>query len=318
MRFSIIVPVYNAAPWLETCVRSVRAQTYADWELIMVDDGSSDDSPAIADALVSLEPRMRAVCQDHLGQYAARRRGIELAQGAYLLFLDSDDTIEPTALAQMDEVLRKMEPDLLLFTGKIIQAGTDTGRRFGVLKAAQGPVEICTLRKSLLQGNDLNSLCIKAFRRTLFVPNEAPSFCCGYGEDKAMLLEPVTRAKSVWYLPQPLYCYHHHPKSTMHSYGMDDIEDLLGGALYDRLEEYAVRWGLRDRHSRRAIAQQYLRTYLTVYYGLRRGCGDAEARRKLRHYPWGCLLRWRYFPAALAPGLRMKERLGLAGALLRL
>lgn len=91
---SIVVPVYNVAPWLERCLSSLSRQTCAQIEIICIDDGSTDDSLAILETYASREPRLRVLKQPNSGVSTARNRGIELAQGRYIAFVDADDTVE--------------------------------------------------------------------------------------------------------------------------------------------------------------------------------------------------------------------------------
>lgn len=91
---SVIVPAYNAVGWLARCVDSVLGQTYANVEIVIVDDGSSDGTARIADACAAADPRVRAVHQSNKGLSGARNTGIEHARGDKLYFLDSDDFID--------------------------------------------------------------------------------------------------------------------------------------------------------------------------------------------------------------------------------
>lgn len=91
MKASIIIPVYNTAPYLEQCVESVLQQTYTNFELILVDDGSTDTSPDLCDRLAKSDERIRVIHQANGGSSKARNAGIKFAEGDVILFLDSDD-----------------------------------------------------------------------------------------------------------------------------------------------------------------------------------------------------------------------------------
>lgn len=97
---SIIVPVYNEQDWLDRCVQSVRAQTFESWELLLVDDGSTDATGGICDRWANLDARIRVFHNQNRGWSAARNFGIEHATGSYAMFLDGDDYLEPEALAE--------------------------------------------------------------------------------------------------------------------------------------------------------------------------------------------------------------------------
>lgn len=98
---SVVVPVYRVEKYLDKCVSSICAQTFADFELILVDDGSPDNCPPLCDAWAQKDPRIRVIHQKNGGLSAARNAGIEAALGQYLLFIDSDDYIEPDMLRQL-------------------------------------------------------------------------------------------------------------------------------------------------------------------------------------------------------------------------
>jgi len=94
MKVSVIVPVFNSEKYIAKCIESILAQTYADWELILVDDGSTDNSLRIIREYESKDNRIRVFCQNHAGAGMARNLGIKNATGEYIVFVDSDDTIE--------------------------------------------------------------------------------------------------------------------------------------------------------------------------------------------------------------------------------
>ena len=123
MKLSIIVPIYNVAPYLRKCVDSLLAQDISDYEIILVDDGSTDDSGAIADELVhafSLSPlasrlQLRVIHQSNAGLSAARNTGIAAAIGDYIMFVDSDDYLQPNVLGTLMEQVGRDNLDVLRF-----------------------------------------------------------------------------------------------------------------------------------------------------------------------------------------------------------
>lgn len=95
---SVIVPVYKVEAYLSACVNSILAQTYTDFELILVDDGSPDNCGAICDAYAEQDPRVRVIHQKNQGLSGARNSGMDIAEGEYLTFVDSDDLVAPQYL----------------------------------------------------------------------------------------------------------------------------------------------------------------------------------------------------------------------------
>jgi len=98
---SIIVPVYRAQAYLYSCIDSILSQTYQNFELILVDDGSPDSCGEICEEYAARDRRVRVIHQDNKGQAAARNHGLKIAQGTWICFVDSDDLIHP----QMIETL---------------------------------------------------------------------------------------------------------------------------------------------------------------------------------------------------------------------
>ncbi|MBQ9285530.1 MAG: glycosyltransferase family 2 protein [Bacteroidaceae bacterium] len=111
MLLSVIIPVYKVEPYLRECIDSVLAQSYTNLEVILVDDGSPDACPAICDEYVSQDARVKVIHQTNQGLSAARNAGIEVAQGSYIAFVDSDDYISPTYFEAAMEQFAK-EPSL--------------------------------------------------------------------------------------------------------------------------------------------------------------------------------------------------------------
>ena len=105
---SVVVPCYNAAPWLEATIKSVRAQTWRRYEIILVDDGSNDGSGGIADRLAG--PDLKVVHQKNAGQCAALNHGLRLAQGEFIQFLDADDVLAPDKLTVQMQRLHDTAP----------------------------------------------------------------------------------------------------------------------------------------------------------------------------------------------------------------
>lgn len=119
MKLSIIVPIYNVAAYLRKCVDSMLVQDISDYEIILVDDGSTDDSGAIADEIVKEaignSPTLRVIHQSNAGLSAARNTGIAAATGDYILFVDSDDYLQPNVLGALMEQVERDNLDVLRF-----------------------------------------------------------------------------------------------------------------------------------------------------------------------------------------------------------
>lgn len=108
---SVIVPVYNVADYLPECMESILRQDHTQLEVILIDDGSTDDSGAICDQYAARDHRVRVIHQKNAGAAAAKNAGLRIATGAYLAFADSDDYLEPDAYSHMLEMIRQSQAD---------------------------------------------------------------------------------------------------------------------------------------------------------------------------------------------------------------
>ena len=117
---SVIVPVYQVEAYLPRCVDSILAQTYTDYELILVNDGTKDGCPAIMEAYAQKDARIRLVHKENGGLSSARNAGLDLAKGRFIAFVDSDDYIEPTLLEDTVRAALETGADQVLFNYRIV------------------------------------------------------------------------------------------------------------------------------------------------------------------------------------------------------
>ena len=113
MLFSVIIPVYNVEKYLDACVQSVLDQDCSDYELILVDDGSTDRSGEICDEYEKKDNRVKVIHQENGGLSCARNTGIRAAKGDYLVFIDSDDWIDSNSLDAFEKIISKTHPEII-------------------------------------------------------------------------------------------------------------------------------------------------------------------------------------------------------------
>jgi glycosyltransferase involved in cell wall biosynthesis len=127
---TVIVPVYNVEAYLEKCVDSILAQTEPDFELLLVDDGSTDNSGALCDKLAQKDSRIQVIHQKNQGLGGARNTGIKAASGDWVLLVDSDDWIEPELLEKTLEAGLREEADLVMFGFRSVDEQGNTLQTF--------------------------------------------------------------------------------------------------------------------------------------------------------------------------------------------
>lgn len=112
--FSIIVPIYGVEKYLRNCLNSILNQTFHDYEVILVDDGSKDDSPKICDEFVSIDFRFKVIHKTNGGLVSARQAGVHLAKGKFIVCVDGDDWIGLNYLKSFAEIIIKHKPDVIV------------------------------------------------------------------------------------------------------------------------------------------------------------------------------------------------------------
>lgn len=125
MKFSIIIPVYNAAKYLRQCLDSVLAQTVHDWECVCVDDGSADGSEAMLEEFASKDRRFKIIHKANEGVAVARNVGLDAAKGEWITWLDADDEYAPWRLEEAIRIVEREDPDLIRFRTGFVIAGFD-------------------------------------------------------------------------------------------------------------------------------------------------------------------------------------------------
>ena len=208
---SVIVPVYNVEAYLCRCVDSILSQSYRELEVILVDDGSGDDSGRICDEYAAADPRVRVIHKENGGLSSARNRGLEAAKGDYLTFVDSDDWIEPESYGPMIGLLEQYDGDLVC------------GGRYDVDgKTGEKTLGLCPKKTERISGEEMagriflwdgcdSSACDKLYCRRLFGTLRYPEgkVC----EDVSVTYKIVLEAKAAVLWDKPFYNYYHRPGS---------------------------------------------------------------------------------------------------------
>lgn len=246
--FSVILPVYNVAPYLKRCVRSVTEQSFQDYELILVDDGSTDGSGDICDELAREHPAVRVIHKPNGGLSSARNAGLEIAQGRYIWWVDSDDWIEAGALELLHQAALDGMPDMVKFNyyrveGEAVPALSNAPAGWYREEAREQLMERALLTTGKFFLSAWSCLYSEAFLREAGLRFTSEREVCS--EDYLFNLEALLLAREIRILDEPLYYYELRMGSLTQSYK----KDLPGkyDHLVRRLREAFRREGLLER-----------------------------------------------------------------------
>ena len=209
MKISVIVPVYKAEKYIEDCVQSILSQTYANFELILVNDGSPDASGAICDRLAEKDARIRVIHKENGGAATARNAGLDAAQGEYIAFVDGDDLIHPQYLELLLAMLQKDKADVAwchydFFTDEssFSSLPLDVEQETAKTELEYGQEILKEFRKHERR-TSLISLCMKLYKREIFHDLRIPT---GYIEEDSIMLPLLLDRVGVYsHIKLPLY-----------------------------------------------------------------------------------------------------------------
>lgn len=212
MLFSILIPVYNVEKYLEECLKSVLNQDFRDYEIIIVDDGSTDDSPQICDRYQKLySDIIKVIHQNNRGLFATRRRLFEMASGKYCLCLDSDDFLEKKSLTNLANAIEKFNPDFVFYDLYYFNdINNKKWRESNPLKPYIKYNDLNLLKNSLLDLSFINwSMCSKCVKRDIINVENNYDQCIGvsYGEDTLQSIVLYNNAKNFVYVNECIYNY---------------------------------------------------------------------------------------------------------------
>lgn len=217
--FSIIVPIYNVEKFLEQCIQSVLMQTFEDFELILVDDGSPDCCSEICDQYSKEDSRVKVIHKENGGIVSARQAGVKIATGEYIVCIDGDDWISPQYLQKMKEVIDAKDPDVICcgYYNAFVNTNVEVplAERHGYYSRNDLEKEIFP---SLVAGKGGKgfppSLWAKAFKRTIYQQQQLVNVKVVMGEDTACVYPTIFHAQDMYVLQECLYYYRQNPTSV--------------------------------------------------------------------------------------------------------
>jgi len=200
---SVIVPIYKVEKYLDCCIRSIVEQTYTNLEIILVDDGSPDNCPAMCDAWAAKDSRIKVVHKENGGLSDARNAGLTIASGALVSFIDSDDWIEPTFYELLLGAMRAANAEIATCATSFV---TENGEVLRIRSAVPGPVgQIEALRRLVMEDGVYQTVWNMLYRREVI---DGILFEKGkYNEDEFWTYRVLDRIDRLATVKEPLYNY---------------------------------------------------------------------------------------------------------------
>ncbi len=233
---SIIVPVYNVAPYIRECIESIQRQTYQEIEIVVVDDGSEDGSGSICEEIAASDSRIKVISQENAGVVTARSRGIDGSAGDYIMFVDGDDWIEPDMIETLISK-GKVEDSDLVTSGVYYQETADkTIERYDEFPEGTYLYEeqLGEILRVMLYDTDHGYvqrftpwIYNKLYRRDLvevIYKEVAPNIT--FAEDSVFLYKYLLQCKSVSIIHQCCYHYRYRKESAMHTVNPHMLTDI--------------------------------------------------------------------------------------------
>lgn len=228
MKFSIIIPVYRAEKYLSQCVDSILTQSYSDFEIVLIDDGSPDSCPQQCDRYLKSDNRVKVIHKQNGGSSDARNAGLEIAGGDYIIFVDSDDWWrDQFALKTIAETIDKHKCEILIFgVGKY----NDNTKKYFDVQIPHIPLNnnsYCTKQEVVASGIFKATPCDKVISRNLIDKLNLRFRKGQLSEDIEWCIRLIHHANYIAVLPRHIYVYRQHLASMSHNVHRKHVEDIL-------------------------------------------------------------------------------------------
>jgi len=242
IKVSVVIAAYNVEQYIVECIKSVINQTLKEIEILVIDDGSTDNTNDLANKLASYNNRIRVIRQENLGLSGARNTGAKLATGEFIYFLDGDDWIDHSMLEEMTKIAENVHADVVICdykirytTKKITSTGGDLPNEFTGNKES--------ILRLFLERKIIIAAWNKLFRRS-FYERYNFQFPLGYLYEDIPLTQLICEASKIAKINTPFYNYRKRTDSIMGT-----LSDRMLGKLdlVMEIEEYLCRWKLYDR-----------------------------------------------------------------------
>ena len=261
MIFSIVIPICNGEQFLRECIDSAISQDLSfakdmgeeAYEVILVENGSKDNSPSICDEYASKNGNISVIHKGKIGLYSARQVGFKAAKGDWILSMDADDRLHPNALKRLFNVISKYEksgdvPEFILFDAAGMERPTKplSERIFEVGKVYRGN-ELRIFKESLCRDDSINAMWTKCIKRDIAYLGNTDLYL-NYGEDLYQTAEYLDRASAAVYIGEILYYYREDASSLSSTYSEVYVDNQK--ITWGKVDEMVEKWHLTEQVDR--------------------------------------------------------------------
>jgi len=246
---SVIVPVYKVEKYLEECIKSLVNQTYQNFEIILVDDGSPDRCPKICDLWMEKDSRIKVIHNRNQGVSNARNMGLDMAEGEYIAFCDADDQYEKDYLLKMQEAALDNNADIVICNYSVFNEKYEKvicDRKSGEIDKRE--VYRCIFANNTIGGFVWNKLFRRSFLSDIKF-DENMQIC----EDSYFVCTYLRKINKIYYLGNSLYLYRLHTDSTMSN--IRNMFDVSGNLKFVMVYEKMLREGIIENEYARYVKE---------------------------------------------------------------
>ena len=298
MKISIVVPVYNCENYICDCIESVICQSRSDWELILVDDGSTDGSSKICDEYsAEYSNKIFAFHKENEGQFLTRKFGIQKCTGDYIGFLDADDLLDKDYIKILCENIEFFSfPDSVCFG--FVQFGNGTKKESAITDSKaplcfRNPDERKFVYRMIVNGQMPGSLCSKAFKKNVIInsiPTEEIVRSKRFAEDAYHSFDALANSDSILFINKSLYYYRDNAQGFSQGFESRDPDYFNSKYTFELIRNNLSVMDIDDEETRGTLCERNFNE--TIYFMLKyfRAAKSLKRKKEIIDFDWSCYL----------------------------
>ena len=261
-KISIIIPVYNVEKYIEKCIKSVINQTYKNIEIIIIIDGSKDNSANIVKKFVKKDNRIVLVERENRGVMHTRIEGVQMATGDFIMFLDADDWIDHEACLKLLDYQMKYDVDIVRCS--YICAKRDKLQLYKTIENNSYVTKdkyIGMVYNKFIEKPNFNSMCFQLIKRELAIKIKNDENKITVAEDLNYNLDLYTKSQSIMLINEGLYYYRVNPESETRNLNYEKIKKHLFDIIYvyGKFYDYLEIWNINTEENRKKVSLRLLK-----------------------------------------------------------